>query len=170
MVCLCLKYWRVAPIGWSGYPEFVIMTTGQGSKSVDQPGQIFVGVVASNVQEVIAGRYVEKPEVLGVVGKENGGNFVNWDVEEVGDVLGSGNGVAEDVLGLGENLGNIVAAINRQGRTASGKPQGDEVVDGDDVAAVGKQGGFRKWGKQEGRSRSPAAYSRSQFLVDSRQL
>ena len=82
-------------------------------------------------------------------------------MEKVGDVLGSGNGVAEDVLGLGENLGNIVAAINCEGRTASGKAQRDEVVDGDNVAAVAKQGGFRKWGKEEGRS---------QFLVDLRQL
>ena len=63
--------------------------------------QVFVGVVASDVEEVVAPRQVLKAEVIGVVGKEDGSNFVSTDVEEVGDVLGSGSGVAEDVLSLG---------------------------------------------------------------------
>lgn len=62
--------------------------------------QVFVGVVASDVEEVVAPRQVKKAEVIGVVGKEDGSDFVSTDVEEVGDVLGSGSGVAEDVLGL----------------------------------------------------------------------
>jgi hypothetical protein len=105
--------------------------------------------VASDIEEVIAGGQFEKAEVLMVVGKENRGNFVSWDVVKVGNVLGSSVGVAEDVLRLGENLGDIVTKISRQGRTASGKAQWDEVVDGDDVAAVGKEGGFWKGGKEE---------------------
>jgi hypothetical protein len=75
---------------------------------------------------------------LEVVGKENRRNFISRDVVKVGDVLGGSLGVTEDVLRLGENLGDIVAKIGREGRTASGKAQRDEVVDGDDVAAVGK--------------------------------
>ncbi len=124
--------------------------------------------MASDVEEVIAGGQFEKAEVLMVVGKENGGNFLSWDVVKVGNVLGSGVGVAEDVLRLGENLGNIVAKISRQGRTASGKSQWDEVVDGDDVAAVAEEGGFWKGGKEK--MRCLRQTMPTQFLVNSRQL
>jgi hypothetical protein len=50
---------------------------------------------------------------------------------------------------LGENLRDIVAKISRQGRTASGKAQWDEVVDSDDVAAVAEERGFWKGGKEK---------------------
>ncbi len=105
--------------------------------------------MASDVEEIIAGGQFEKAKVLRVVGKENGGNFVSWDIVKVGNVLGSSMGVAEDVLRLGENLGDIVAKISRQGRTASGKAQWDEVVDSDDVAAVAEERGFWKGGKEK---------------------
>jgi hypothetical protein len=59
------------------------------------------------------------------MGEENWGDFVSRDVEEVGDVLGSGVGVTEDVFSLGENLRDVVAKIGCEGRTTSGKTQGD---------------------------------------------
>ncbi len=122
--------------------------------------------MASDIEEVIAGGQFEKAEVLRVVGKENGGNFLSWDVVKVGNVLGSGVGVAEDVLRLGENLRDIVAKISRQGRTASGKAQRDEVVDGNDVAAVAEEGSF--WKRRKEKMRCLERAMLTQFLVNSR--
>lgn len=76
--------------------------------------QVFVGVVTSDVEEVVAWQ-VEKAEVVGVMSKEDGGDFASADVEKVGDVLGSGGGVADDVLGLGKDLGNVVAEVEGEG-------------------------------------------------------
>lgn len=63
--------------------------------------QVFVGIVASDVEEVVVLWQVEKAELVGVVGKGDGGDFASADVEEVDDVTGGGCGVAEDVFGLG---------------------------------------------------------------------
>ncbi len=100
--------------------------------------QIFVRIVASDVEEVVQLWQVEKAEVVRVVGKQDGGNFASADVKEIADVLGSGTGIAEDVLGLGEYLGDVVAEVGSEGRKRIGKAQRNEIVDGDDVATVGK--------------------------------
>jgi hypothetical protein len=86
-------------------------------------------------------------EVIRVVGEEYGGNFGGWNLKKVGNISSRGLGVADDVLRLGENLGNVVAKVGSQGRVTSGKAQGNQVVDGNDVAAVGIEGGFGKGGK-----------------------
>ncbi len=77
--------------------------------------QIFVRVVASDVKEVVHLWQVEKAEVVRVVGKQDGGNFASANVEEIADVLGSGAGIAEDVLGLGKDLGDVIAEVGSEG-------------------------------------------------------
>ena len=56
--------------------------------------------MASNIEEVVTPRQVKEAEVVGIVGKKDGSNFASADVEKVGDVFGSGSGVAKDMLGL----------------------------------------------------------------------
>ena len=45
----------VAAIVWPCDPHLAVTITRQTSKGIDQSMQIFVGVVASNIQEIITG-------------------------------------------------------------------------------------------------------------------
>lgn len=104
-------------------------------------------IVATNVEKVVTLRQIEPAKVVSVVCQEDRSNFASWDVEEVGDVFGGGGGVTEDVLGLGKDLRDVVAVVGCEGRERFGKAQRNEIVDGDDVAAVGIEGGFWDRGK-----------------------
>ena len=63
--------------------------------------QVFVGVVASDVEKIVLFRQVKKAEMICVVSKEDRRDFARADLEEVGDVSSSGSGVANDMFSLG---------------------------------------------------------------------
>ena len=82
--------------------------------------QVLVRVMSPNVEIVRAiscgGGILsaQKAKMIGVVSEGNRGNFDSRNLAKVNDVIGSGMGVADNVLRLGENLRNIVPMIMSQ--------------------------------------------------------
>ncbi len=63
----------------------------------------------------MAQRGAEGAKVVGVVSEGNGRDFGGGDGVKVGNVSGGGDGVTENMLGLGEDLGDVVTEVGGEG-------------------------------------------------------